>query len=292
MQLQTDVNNLSQIYNPPDYEYSVARNKVEENLQGITFREKEAPYTQQEQERVKQDAQLVWDSVAGNYVQQGPKTATFTAGAPGAGKTTLLAALRIPGIPYIDFDDVSLKGMKSTYVAENDRTAHAYTKWRPGSHYVTHVVTANLWRLGYDFYFGTTSTSPFTRLTYQKVKDLGYTLKVIHLSAPDDARFESTKKREESWVQSTFEDTIEKGKMLPQRINDTFLKFADEIDFYWRGAADEKAEHAATWTRGRGIQVINPRLYDQVKGLHNAQVRSLPQVDESLLWENSVELIK
>lgn len=283
---QVDVNNLNQIYDTV-FEYPVPRKDVEESLRGTPFRKDDPPYTEEEQERVKRDAQTVWESVVGSYCATNSKTAIFTAGGPGAGKTTLLNQLRDPEIPYIDFDDVALKGMKSTYVAEKDPTAKAYTKWRPGSHYVTHTVTANLWRLGYSFYFGTTSTSPYTKNTYQKLKDLGYTLKIIHLSAPDQVRIESIEKREETWVQSTPEGTIEKGRLLPQRINDTFLKFADEIDFYWRGGVDENAQLAATWTRMDGIKVINLELYEQIKDVHDAQVRILGQ--EDLLWESSVE---
>lgn len=287
--MHIDVNNLSNIFNPPVFEYSVPKKMVDDALQGVTFREKESPYTTIEQESVKKDAQAVWDSVVDNYKHSGPKVAYFTAGAPGAGKTMLLHQLRDKTIPYIDYDDVSLKGMKSTYVAENDPTIKAYSKWRPGSHYVTHVVTANLWRLGYSFYFGTTSTSPFTKHTFQKVKDLGYSLKIIHLSAPDDVRIKSNVKRSESWVQVTPEDMIEKGNMLPQRINDTFLKFADEIDFYWRGEVDKDAQLAATWSRKGGVKVIDLNSYKQIKELHNTQVRALPKYDPSLLWENSVE---
>lgn len=286
-----DVNDLNQIYNPPAYEYAVPRKDVEEALRGIPFREGSPPYTLEEQERVKKDAQSVWHSVAGSYHQKGPKVAIFTAGGPGAGKTTLLNQLRDPQVPCIDFDDVALKGMKSTYRAENDSSTKAYTKWRPGSHYVTHTVTANVWRLGYSFYFSTTSTSPYTKNTYKKLKDLGYTLKIIHLSAPDQVRIDSIKKREETWVQSTPEGTITKGRLLPQRINDTFLAFADEIDFYWRGAVEENGRLAAKWTRTEGIKVFNRELYEQIKAVHDEQVRALGQRDD-LLWSNSVEAKK
>ncbi len=282
-----NINDIALIYNPTVFEYCVPRKTVEDALQGITFREKEPPYTQDEQERIKEDTQLIWNAVISNTRDTDTKVAIFTAGAPGSGKTTLINQLRDRNLPYIDFDDVALRGLKSTYVAENDPGTISYTKWRPASHYATHLITANLWRLGYSFIFGTTSTSPMTKFTYKQLKTLGYRLEIIHLSAPDQVRIDSVNKRNESWVQCTPGGTIAKGKLLPERINDTFLEFADKIDFYWRGDVNEDAQHAATWIRNEGIHIINPSLYHQTKELHNSQVRAMNRLD--LLWENSVE---
>lgn len=46
-------------------------------------------------------------------------------------------------------------------------------------------------------------------------------------------------------VQTTEQDVREKGLLLSQRINDTFLKYVDEIKFYYRDGVKQDAVLAA-----------------------------------------------
>ena len=52
------------------------------------------------------------------------------------------------------------------------------------------------------------------------------------MRAPDDVRWACVKQRDKTFAQTTEQDVIEKGLLLPQRINDMFLAYADRIDFY------------------------------------------------------------
>lgn len=95
-------------------------------------------------------------------------------------------------------------------------------------------------------------------------------------------------------MQTTEQDVKEKGLLVPQRINDTFLKYADEIEFYYRDGVNQDAELAARWFRNEDfskfagtLQILNLDLYDKIKSIHNKAVRFL-QKDE-LLWEKTVE---
>jgi hypothetical protein len=54
---------------------------------------------------------------------------------------------------------------------------------------------------------------------------------LIHVSAPDDVRWGSIQERDKTFVQTTEQDIKEKWLLLPQRINDTFLKYADRLSF-------------------------------------------------------------
>ena len=123
--------------------------------------------------------------------------------------------------------------------------------------------------------------------TFQWLKDRGYEIRLIHVSAPDKVRWESIQQRDKTFVQTTETDVKEKGMLVPQRINDTYLAFADCIDFYFRSEADQDAILAATWTRSdKEIEVKNKEAFESIKALHDGICQSLGQ--DELCWENSV----
>jgi hypothetical protein len=81
---------------------------------------------------------------------------------------------------------------------------------------------------------------------------------------------------------------------LPQRINDTFLAYADEIDFCYRGKVDERSELAARWHRNARdaqatgtLSIVSRTLYESVKRVHDEAVAVLKRPD--LRWDVSVE---
>ncbi len=81
---------------------------------------------------------------------------------------------------------------------------------------------------------------------------------------------------------------------MPQRITDTFLAYADEIEFYYRNAVEEDAQLAAKWIRNIDpfedlgvLQIIFPSDYQQIKTIHNVAAKVLQQPD--LQWESTVE---
>ena len=117
---------------------------------------------------------------------------------------------------------------------------------------------------------------------------------MIHVTAPDDVRWDSIKERDKTFIQTTEQDVKEKGLLLPQRINDTFLGFADVIEFYYRDAVQQDAQLAATWTRNQDntgplglLQITIPSQYEKIKAIHNAAVTTLKKPE--LLWESTVE---
>jgi hypothetical protein len=81
--------------------------------------------------------------------------------------------------------------------------------------------------------------------------------------------------------------------LLPQRINDTFLKYADEIEFYYRDGVKLEAILAAKWLRNEDdkhlgtLQIIVPDQYEKIKTIHNEAAKALIRPD--LYWESSVE---
>ncbi len=297
-----DVCDVGRIYDRAGgFEYSLPRNIVEGFLSGKAFDNPDV-YSRKEAERLHADINEIYERIMVADPVRKP-LAVITAGAPGAGKTIKmrqeLEANRQQGrsFAYIDPDDVCLRQQTRTYQADiagdgsNEARLAAYNKWRPGSNAANHLILANLIREKCAFYFGTTSTSPATFKFFDFLKKYGYQIKLIHVSAPDDVRWQSIRERDKGFVQTTEKDTAEKGVLLPQRISDTFLAYADEIEFYYRDGAKENAQLAATWVRNSEssgvLKVVAPQAYDKIKVIHNAAVESLKRPD--LLWELTVE---
>ena len=114
------------------------------------------------------------------------------------------------------------------------------------------------------------------------------------MSSPDDVRWGSIYERDKTFVQTTEKDVMEKGILLPQRINDTMLKYSDEIEFYYRSEVNKDSVLSAKWYRNEEgapslgtLQVIAPEEYAQIKAIQNTVAEILGRPD--LYWENSVE---
>jgi predicted ABC-type ATPase len=313
--LLSDLFNLSNIYssNPQKFSYSLPRSILESFLSGKAFDHKKE-YTSEELELLKKDIIAIYQAMLNENPIKQP-LAIMTAGAPGSGKTTLLKQNRQTqlkkgkAIAYICPDDICLQQMAKTYQQEikekmaspsltedeqKELRLECYNKWRPGSNAGTHLILANLIRHQYAFYFGTTSTGPATGKFLEFLKAKGYTIKLLHITAPDDVRWASIQERDKTFVQTTEQDIRDKGDLLPQRIMDAFLQFADEIEFFYRDALKEDAVLAARWqlneppayTLGT-LQVIDTECYEQIKKVHNAVCDKLKKPD--LVWEETVE---
>ncbi|MDF2578142.1 MAG: hypothetical protein K0S74_1626 [Chlamydiales bacterium] len=213
---------------------------------------------------------------------------------------------------YICPDDICLKQMERTYkvflkhkesiLGENPTLEakigarkEAYDYWRPGSNAAHHFATANLIKENYDFYFGSTATAPQTAFFFKFLKDRGYSIRLLHVSAPDDIRWGSIKERDKEFVQTTEADIRDKAKMFPERIQDTYLKFADQIDFYYRNEVKGNAIHSAIWIRdpestdtNKGkLEILESSSYEKIKELHNSLCKDSNR--EDILWEKTVE---
>lgn len=292
-----DVCDLNNIYND-SFQYSLPKTVLESYVSGKSFDHKEL-YTLKERQDLEDDIREIFDNIISQNPTHG-NWAVMTAGAPGAGKTTKMRQELEElnwNAAYICPDDVCLKSQTHTFLKDlktigvnEENVAERltlYTKWRPASNAATHLILANLIREKYNFYFGTTSTGPATFRFCDFLKQQGYQVRFIHISAPDDVRWDSLKERDKVFVQTTEQDTREKGLLLPQRIADTYLKYADQIDFYYRAAVSKDANLAARWVKGKGITVIDSEDYKKIKTLHNTAVEALNKPD--LKWESTVE---
>lgn len=299
-----DVCNLDLIYNF-DYQYSLPKKVLESFLSGKAFDNTEN-YNLEEAENLHKDINELYQRII-SATPAKETVAIMTAGAPGAGKTIKLRqdlearALQGKHYAYICPDDVCLKSQNRTYKADLEKSDDsmgarqgAYNKWRPGSNAAAHLILGNLIREKFAFYFGTTSTGPATCKFFEFLKAQGYRIRLIHVSAPDKIRWSSIQERDKIFVQTTEQDVREKGLLLPQRINDTFLKYADEIEFYYRDGVKEDAVLAARWLRNEGnqkylgtLQIVAAERYERIKIIHNEAAKALARPD--LNWESSIE---
>jgi hypothetical protein len=280
-------------------------------------------YSDDESCRLRKDINEIFQSIMSIHPVQ-EKLAVITAGAPGAGKTTKLRQdLEAHSAPdhrfaYVCPDDVCLRGQRRTYGADLEQSNKslearqaAYNKWRPGSNAAAHCILANLIREGFAFYFGCTSSGDGTPGFYAFIKSQGYKIRVIHVMAPDQVRWHSVHLSDMSFFHSTEQDVREKGQYIVRRIADTFLTYADQIDFYYRECVEEEAQIAATWIRNASgsesrelscggsdkncqelalgtLQIASLSRYERLKAIHNkVAIEDLQRPD--LLWEVTVE---
>lgn len=296
-----DVCDVNRLYDSQSgFQFSLDRPLLESYLSGNSFDYK-TEYTADELAREKADIRDIFQKIiAQNPVKE--QVAIITCGAPGAGKTTLIKQDRQKAfesgrsIAYVCPDDVCLQGQERTYKSEVKSLGlkEAYRKWRPASNAANQLILGNLVREGYAFYFGSTSTSPFTYKFFQFLKDKGYRIKLIHLSSDDSVRWESITTRDKEFVQTSEADIVSKGKTVPERIRDTYLKYADEIAFYFRPNVASDAIHAATWIKTSAaneavmgqLEIKDRQSYDAVVRVHNAGCKALAK--EELSWDKTV----
>jgi predicted ABC-type ATPase len=299
--MATDICNMRSIYDQAgNFEYFLPQYILKSYLSGDSFDYK-TPYTQEEFTQLCADINTLFHKTLSTHPVK-EHSAIITAGAPGSGKTTKVDqelkenalegfcivhvcpdATCLPNLTGYKNDIAQANGSKEALLA-------AYTKWRPASNAAAHLILANLIRLGYAFYFGTTSSGFSASKLYAFLKEKGYNIRVIHMTASNGVRWESIKERDKSFVQTTEQDVVEKGRILPQRILDTFLAHADEVEFYYRSGVKKDADLAAKWTRNEQteeklgtLDIISPAPYGEIKSIHNAAAAP------HLQWERAVE---
>lgn len=295
---------FSTIYNE-NYAYSVPKNMLEGFLRGEGFGY-EGGYTLEEQKNLASDIQNIWK----NIMEKNPSKdgrACLSAGSPGSGKTTKMEQELEDGFgkvfAYIDPDSVCLKQMDQTYQRElclalegitdpediKIIRKNCYDKWRAASNLATHVILANLIKERYNFYFGTTSSSPHTGTFLDFLKQNEYNIRILYVSATDSVRWESIQERDKSFVQTTEEDIIQKGLEVPKRIHDTFFKYVDLMEFFYRPSAHENATLAGTWDRSKNSFVVSDE--EALAGVTAVQDQVAKTLNNSaLFWEKQQNL--
>lgn len=298
-----DLTNIDELYTEV-FQYSLPKSILESYFDGKAF-DHQKSYTQEEKEALKEDIAAIYAHFAQEVNVE--KIAVMTAGAPGAGKTVLMEKHLKQSLEannhfaYVDPDAVCLKFMDNTWGQEMQQPCdcsvegmkrfrkHLYDKWRPGSNAACHTILGHLIKEGKGFYFGTTSSSPMTKHFLQFLKDQEYQIHMLCVFAPDEVRWDSIVERDKIFVQTTQEDVISKSPLVIERVKDTFLDYADQIDFYYRQEVDQDAVLVAKWfkeSEKEFLEVVNLQMYEELKTLYN-QIGS--QLNNPISFEEAVE---
>lgn len=296
---------FSEIYND-QFSFCISEKTMRSYYEGNSFGRVEK-YTLDELKRVEIDAQAINNRIR-SVNPDDRKVLVLTAGAPGAGKSTLLEQFiateeghgRHYG--YTDPDCVCLKHMEATWGCDVNihadfseqqvERAKAYDKWRPASNAIAQFILAKLASEGKAICLGTTSSNPEMGMRFKFFKDLGYRIHVLHVTAPDHVRWGSIQERDRDFIQTTQEDVEQKRGLVIDRLSDAFLKYVDQIDFYYRSDVRSNAVLTAEWKRIDAhhgeLNVIEPCAYEKMKELHN-HICKVENKSVAALWENSIE---
>jgi hypothetical protein len=270
----TNICDLSLIYNR-SFCYCLPQSDLESLLSG------DGAYTKKERRELLEDINEIYSRMVGEKSTRG-EIAVLTAGVESPVKARALefemekdfkGVLRYVCLNQEDITDT----MTRTYVQELTKEGASKKeaiamKWRLGAEGAMHVIFANLIRDGFCFYFGHTSTSATTPMLFRFLKEKGRYVKVIHITEKYSLRPES----------------------LVLRMDDTFLKYADELEFRWFDGVEKNGKHVATWIKNPlgsdqlgTLRITDIFDYNEIKKAHNAAAESLRNT--AFLWERLFE---
>ena len=225
-------------------------------------------YTMDEVAMVETELDQMYAAQTANCLKlsKGRKEFSLSAGGPGAGKSTLLEQMLVndPSLRNVVFSDPDERALKMMKAYNDDiaqgggsklALAMSYAKWRWASNYISNSIMNRACADGYDVLLGTTATSPAVSILYDNAKREEYHVRTIIVTASDDVRTESARRRFEDEGTRYTADTVEKGKMFYQRMP-TFFEKSDAFSFYWRNAADQSAVLVAEASEG-AVQIYD-----------------------------------
>jgi predicted ABC-type ATPase len=271
-----DQPDLSEIYNEK-FQYALPKKMLIDWFDGRGFDEL-ATYSDEEKQFILELAKQLKLVVSKTKPL---KLAVITAGAPGAGKTALIESIiEAASVPYayidpndqlkIIYTQLIVRGVLEPEVLLNPKgKQEQYTKWRPASNFIAHWGIAHAVKDGKPFYFGSTSASVNTKKTFKYLKDKGYELELVHVTAPGDVCVASVAHRDKLFYQTTPADVENKGKEVMERATDTFFIYPDKVSFYWRDAVKSDAKLAAVWNKDKAeLKALIPEGLIKIKNEH------------------------
>lgn len=254
-------------------------------------------YTLTERGLLSADINLYYKSI----LEQNPmkkKIAVIAIGPSGSGKEMLLMTQFMEQnktkdkYVYISTEEC-LKSQMLTY--RQDKIIYPFfqekirAKWLPGAKAGAQLLLANIVKKNYSFYYQTSGLSPETQHKFHVLTERGYRITLLHLTAPEEVRIESAKKKGKHL---TPDKAHFQGLQLAERLYDTYFAYAYQLFFYYRESAEKDAQLAATWIRnkdtpGGKITIVSQPLYEQIILTQNIAAIALRRDD--LLWEKVTE---
>ncbi len=292
-----------------NYKYFLPKKTLDEWLSGKAL-DNPCKYSDQEQKDLQKDIQDIYHkTVSGSCIEKsGEKpVAIITAGASGAGKTTLieqeLNKNKSQKNIYISASDICLKNQTRTYqkdLKNSDQSLtsrqNIYKKWEPAATAAKHLILSHLIQNKKSFYLGSTCIEPITGNFFEFLKKEGYQIKLLYVTASDEIRWTSIQNRNKTFAHTSCrtQQCVKKQTIILAKQIHSFLTYADEICFYYRKEAHEKANLVAIWTKNKAdseilgtLQIFSSQEYTEVKRIHNTAIKTLNRPD--LDWEACID---
>lgn len=141
-----------------------------------------------------------------------------------------------------------------------------YNHWREASIWISELVFLLAVAHKFDICHDTTHTSKFSFYTFDVLKEYGYNIEVLMMTASDDARRAAKGARE--IMQVTDEDF--KSKVLSGEQVNMFMKYADKISLFYNDEKFVEADSQKSW------RVLAE--YDKsTGGILNSPIQDLPE---------------
>lgn len=213
-----------------------------------------------------------------------------TAGAPGSCKSTILENYLSDkqNFVYIDPDQRVLKCMINTYLQScssymfsKDSVFNvlntAYIKWRGASNYIACGILNEAFSLKCNIAHGATSTNMIAiESIYKKLKMNNYKIILLLCYSNDEARINTIyyRLKNQGFIQSTYEDLINKGKFFPECFP-IYFKYADEIKLYWTEDFIKGSINAATYTKKLGLLIHDKEALNSFIKKYDKDIKEL-----------------
>jgi predicted ABC-type ATPase len=266
-------------------------------------------YTHLEKEEIAKDLKVVRSVCRVNEAStQDQPFYLATAGGPGSRKSTILERFLQEhsdyqtGV-YLDPDQRALKFMAHTYYARSlnalqaaskpnylDIVKAAYEKWRGASEYITLTLLEEAFQKKSNIVHGTTSTGSHIPEFFQKLKAQGYRIILILSYCEDTLRKEAIEYRngEQRFYQSTPEDAVTKGKLLPEKLA-AYFDVADTLYLYWSDDLFAEETLVAIFDKGE-IKVEQSCSFENFITKYEEDRQALKAEGKNLLsWDELVQ---
>jgi predicted ABC-type ATPase len=227
-------------------------------------------YTAQERKAIHKDLQIVKSiCFPEETVSQKHPTYVATAGAPGARKTTILEKFiktddRYKNCVHLDPDSRGLKFMVHTYISQslsptviaevhdyNQVIKNAYEHWVLASTYICSELLEEALENHYDIAHGTTLTGDVAEGLLKAIQEEGYEITLLLCGCSSEFRAEAIRYRnqEQRFYQSSPEDTLQRAKLFPQKM-EIYFKYANHLHFFWSDTLSTLESLAASYENG------------------------------------------
>lgn len=245
-------------------------------------------HTVDQQARAIQDIESIFQNfLTSNYIKA--MEATLVIGPKGSGKTWFSTyeveskAAWGSNLVYLSSDYLCHNAFKNTFLKDKEKQSHeALLFWKPLGDLIVKFLQKEALMNKCSIVVEADPTDPSLELMLRTVKAYCYSIKVIHLTAPEDIR---RKCLDEPLSKEEDEKFYEGAQLFSSNTTSSYLEAADEVEFYLRNRLDTKPMLAATWVKSKSskpvkgtLHVFDESLLNGISRVHDLSLRYLAEI--------------